>query len=881
MKQAFLTSRRGLIENITVYRYDFFESIIADQTQKEKLKYWLEKKSGFSLYDIEDTCFYTFTKLSEDITSQYRLNSSKTLVAPFNNNQLISNFIGTLLRTELAKHYQQFLNQNVFSVQTIDLYPFQLIKAISFNVEVFSTGHYLIHISPITKIVSSKNPIEKSYISYLHTTNKNNSSTAEMEFNLVNTDKFYRRKIDLLDKELNSRIDGELKNNSNFIATFDYHFLANYSPELFGKISENTSKNLKQTVLFINLAIDKFQLPDSFNLSTEKYFKVDVQELEAKSNLLVGCQHEVVTLHSKSQTQHGIRLEYTRDSKASDKIISIFPKNEEVIEQINELDFPTTLKAKVEQRENWGKPYITKLFTDPNNLHTRTNTQSASYYNGIFKAVNNWNILPIIYDDLNLEIINELLNKFNKNGRNFKILETIYAHPDLEITKERIKEIIEIEKNKTLIIVLSRHKLTNDFFKILASLNLKFQIYFGDIDNSMTCRARLSNFVCKCLERMGGIISAIANTYTGKDGYFIGIDLGHTTVGENKYSNFATVMFDCNGILIESILLNKIPLQENLTSEWCAKAFNRLSNSLIKKKLSAPSKIVIHRDGKLHSNDVQVLTESLTAVFGAIEIDIVEIIKSGFPIIVIKDENNAVINPHSGNSYQDIKHKYAILITNNQADEHSSALRPIIIKHKFGSTEFQKVVEQVYWFTKIYSNNLYFSTRLPATTQIANDIAITSKTKKEKTTAIVFEHRSGDVLEAKIKDRPFRLGIRLTVDGHKSLLPIGDIIPIEVLPENKESYIKFIKVLSEVFKRNEKILLTFKEIDEVNNSLKAPYPLAHACRVCLNSFHSNHNILIQINFFYKSNLNILPPCPPLSPISKRKNSFCWSTKISY
>jgi hypothetical protein len=758
MKQAFLTTRRGFLESITVYRYDFLDWILADQTQKEKMKYWLVKKSGFLLYDIEDTCFFTFSKLSDDLTNQYRINGSKTIEAPFNNNQLISNFIGTLLKTELAKHYQQFLNQNVFAVQTIDLYPFQLIKAISFNVEVFSTGHYLIHILPITKIVSSKKPIDKSYISYLYTTNKNNSSTADMEFNLVNTDKFYRRKIDLLDKELNSLIDKELKDNSNFIATFDYHFLANYSPELFGKITENTSKNLKQTVLFINLAIDKFQLPDFFKLSAEKYFPVDIHELESKNNLLVGCQSERVTLHSKSQTQYGIRIEYTRESLASNESITIFLNNEDVIEQINQLNLPITLNAKVEQRDNWVKPYITKLFTDPNEVHFKTNTQGACYYNGIFRAVNNWNILPIVFDNLNIEIFSELLHNFNRNGTNLKIHEAIYANQNAEINEENIKEIIGSEKNKTLIIILCQHKLPNHFFNILTSRKIKFQIYFGDIDNSMTSRAKLSNFVCKCLERMGGTISAIADTYMGKDGYFIGIDLGHTTVGENKYSNFATVMFDCNGILIESILLNKIPLQENLTSEWCVKAFNRLSNSLIKKNLSAPSKIVIHRDGKLHSNDVQVLTESLTAVFGTIEIDIVEIIKSGFPIFVIKNVNNEAINPNSGNSYQDTKHKYAILITNNQADEHSSALRPIIVKHKFGGTEFHKIVEQVYWFTKVYSNNLYFSTRLPATTQIANDVAITTKTKtkKEKPTARDFQHLSGEIIEVKIKDRAFR-----------------------------------------------------------------------------------------------------------------------------
>lgn len=724
MPEAFFTTRTGFVDSITLSRYDYLDWIIEDQTKKDKLKYWLEKKSGFSIYAIEDTCFFTFSELVDESTNQYRINGSKTISAPFKNTQLISNLISTLIKEELSKHYKQHLNQNIFTIETVDLYPFHLLKAIEFNIEVFPTGHYLIHILPLTKIVGSKSPIDKNYINHLKSTNQNNSNTNEMEFSLVNTDKFYRKKIDILDKELIKKIDETMADNTNFIATFDYHFIANYSPDLFGKITENTSKNLKNAIHFINPVLDNFKLPDFLKLSEEKYLRVNVLELETKYNLLVGSRSENVTLHSKTNTQFGVRLEYTRDDILPDKLIAIFPKNETVLEQLTQISLPLSIKAKVEQRENWKLPYITKLFTNPNDIYSKSNVQRASFYNGIYKPVSNWNILPIVCDNLNIEIFSELVTTFNRGSESFNILPSIMIVKNTEINREQVHETIHALKNRTMIAVFCKYQMPQDFFEPIK--NLKLQIYQGDTTDNNQNRAKLSNFVCKCLEKLGGVVCAIADTHTDDSGYFIGIDLGHTTHGEEKFSNLATVIFDRRGLLIGNSIVKKIPRKENLIESHCTTAFKKLSATLAKNNLPKPTQIVIHRDGKLHSTDIISLTNSILNVWGNIKVDIVEIIKSGFPVIAMKNETGAAINPISGSSYQDNDHKYSILVTNIQAEEQSAVISPIIIKHKFGDTDFNKIVDQVYWFTKVYTNNLYNSTRLPATTLKANNIVGTS-----------------------------------------------------------------------------------------------------------------------------------------------------------
>ena len=526
-------------------------------------------------------------------------------------------------------------------------------------------------------------------------------------------------------------VDKILADNANFLATFGYHFMANYSPALFGKVTENTSKNLKKAIQFINPVLDNFKLPDYFRLSEEKYFKVNILELETKNNLLVGSQSENVTLRSKTATQYGVRLEYTRDDVAPDELIAIFPKNETVLEQLGQLTLPISIKARVEQKNGWKHPYITKLFTNPNDIHTKSNVQSACFYNGIYKPVSNWNILPIVCDNLNIEIFKELVVAFNKGSVYFTILPSVMIEANDGINRKQVQEILRTQESKTMIAVFCKYEMPRDFFKSLR--NLKHQIYQGDTSDNKQNRAKLSNFVCKCLEKSGGIIAAIADTHTNENGYFIGIDLGHTTHGEEVFSNFATVIFDHHGLLIGHTIEKEIPRKENLIENHCITAFKKLAGFLTKNNLPPPKSLVIHRDGKLHSTDITSLTNTIRTVWGEVAVDIVEIIKSGFPVIAMKNDKGTAVTPPSGNSYQDNDHKYSILVTNSQAEEQSAVISPIIIKHKFGNTDFNKIIDQVYWFTKIYTNNLYNSTRLPATTLKANNIVGTSK-KQHKST---------------------------------------------------------------------------------------------------------------------------------------------------
>ena len=276
----------------------------------------------------------------------------------------------------------------------------------------------------------------------------------------------------------------------------------------------------------------------------------------------------------------------------------------------------------------------------------------------------------------------------------------------------------ELTKNKdrlTLNAIFTQNEIPNVFFERLFDSRHVFQIYTGVPEPY-----KLDNFTVKCLCKTGGILNVIDDLFEPESTYFIGIDLGHG----KDFSVIGLTLFDYQGIQLKHEVsscfhnesLDPFPLKILIFKLYTFVCIN---------KLAVPRKIIIHRDGKSQKYDIDRLVTSIMMIFNVINIDIVEIIKSGYPIIgVFDDINKKYSTPDSGYYFKDRDENYAILVTNTQVkkSERDRTLNPIIVKQVYGKTEFENIVEQVYWFTKVYTNNLYNSSRLPATTEKANNI---------------------------------------------------------------------------------------------------------------------------------------------------------------
>lgn len=352
---------------------------------------------------------------------------------------------------------------------------------------------------------------------------------------------------------------------------------------------------------------------------------------------------------------------------------------------------------------------------------------SAIYYSGLFCSVKDKYILPLLFttDESIVQKTKVLIDQhFNINGN-------ISWLPALHVSKNEnnLTAIIKLKKQypSVLVMIFANALIHREQIQYLRDNRIRYQIMQLPTD-----QYRLSNFAVKCLHKLGAKVSLIKDSGLPKDGYFVGIDLGHShkTKDQAGCSTLIMVFFNTHGEHLFTANLTDLPLNEALHKKTINDALGMFKKHLTDSKLNMPSKLIFHRDGKLHSDDTAILIEGVYSTFGITDVNIVEIIKSGHPYIFAQKDHRSH-NAISG-QYWAIKDKdYALLITNDQQTSPGEALKPIFIKRKYGQLPFEVIISQVYWFCKIYTNNIYYPTRLPATTELANNRAGTG-TKQYK-----------------------------------------------------------------------------------------------------------------------------------------------------
>ncbi len=347
--------------------------------------------------------------------------------------------------------------------------------------------------------------------------------------------------------------------------------------------------------------------------------------------------------------------------------------------------------------------------------------QTAAYYNGMFRPANGAIIQPIEMGGDYVDPFKLLLEKFNVGG-SVELLPVIKLEKDQSWPIEVVKQLKRQFGNQLLLTIFLRYRQTDDFLKPLKKLNVRFQVYC----ESPKKWSQMSNYTVKCLEKMGGLLTALKCSFEPETTYFLGIDMGHSSSGENRYSNLCVSVFDFKGEYRVHKTIKKIPLNEALNPKAFEFAMDQIVEFISMEGLPFPEKFIVHRDGRVHQNDVETMRSVFLKTAELTDFDVVEIIKSGYPIFAVSD-GEKMENPKPGEYWLIRSWRYAVLATNIQANARGQSIKPLVIRHTAGNTPFTILIEQVYWFTRVYTNNLYYSTRLPATTEMANNRAGTGE----------------------------------------------------------------------------------------------------------------------------------------------------------
>ncbi|NDU99177.1 hypothetical protein, partial [Spirosoma terrae] len=280
MEVPLITSKTGVLSQISTHKYAFSEGYKSNSDKRNKFISWLEHQY---LYEVTEDSFTLLQPLEAKSNPQYKHLQSVYITPPYANTTKISSYVGHLLRGNLSSFYKQFLNYNTFVVEGLNFPPFKLLKAFEFNIEVFTDGEFLIHFLPISKIVSNTQ-LTPTYLKNLKS-DLIISNVGDLEINVISLDKYKSKKFRLLE-EFEKII--QLTSDSKYVGTFDYHFLATFSPEIFAKITECTVKEINKSLAFLREVMQRIDMPDFVKFHSPKEFtKINLKIYSNQSNLLI------------------------------------------------------------------------------------------------------------------------------------------------------------------------------------------------------------------------------------------------------------------------------------------------------------------------------------------------------------------------------------------------------------------------------------------------------------------------------------------------------------------------------------------------------------------------------------------------------------------
>lgn len=191
---------------------------------------------------------------------------------------------------------------------------------------------------------------------------------------------------------------------------------------------------------------------------------------------------------------------------------------------------------------------------------------------------------------------------------------------------------------------------------------------------------------------------------------FVGIDLGHDHASDK--SKVAFTLLDNRG------------RQAGHCVKLCGRNNERISSEVLRHCLyeliydrtgGHPKQVIVHRDGRFLDGEKDDILKTL--------IDIPRITL----VSVKKDTCTRLSGEHLKGVFFETSEQNTILVTNCQS-QRTSMPKPIEIELVYSNhLEMRQVVSQIYWLTHFCNRSASFSTRLPATTYLADDLARTGR----------------------------------------------------------------------------------------------------------------------------------------------------------
>jgi len=235
--------------------------------------------------------------------------------------------------------------------------------------------------------------------------------------------------------------------------------------------------------------------------------------------------------------------------------------------------------------------------------------------------------------------------------------------------------------------------------------------------------AYLGNIAAGVVAKAGGIPWRIDEVPGGGD-VFVGLDVTYDPeTGQHLGASANIVMADGTILASESVSLQQ---GETFEVDDVIDVLKDLIRVCVAEEGGPPSQVTIHRDGQFYL-DVDDLVDRLEAASDFIpKFNLVEIRKSGNPRIAeYTGDDFEVASKGVGFVSRSGEHAYLATTGKPEISPNNSlgTPRPIQVVKRHGSTDIGTLTEQVYWLSEAHVASISRSTRLPITTEYADQCA--------------------------------------------------------------------------------------------------------------------------------------------------------------
>lgn len=226
--------------------------------------------------------------------------------------------------------------------------------------------------------------------------------------------------------------------------------------------------------------------------------------------------------------------------------------------------------------------------------------------------------------------------------------------------------------------------------------------------------------ICSSLIGKAGGIPWRIDQIPGDVDAFVGLDVSYDhATGQHLGAAANVVMAD--GTILASEAITK-QTGETFDEDDVANVIKHVLEIFQKEEDRPPRHVVIHRDGKFYL-DIEKLIERLEKARDLIQrFDLVEIRKSGNPRIAKYNGSQYEVSS-KGTSFLVHNGDHAYITTTGGKENVPGTPRPLQIVKRYGSTDMETLLEQVYWLSEAHVGSISRSTRLPITTYYADQCA--------------------------------------------------------------------------------------------------------------------------------------------------------------